>query len=53
MNGIFNPNDLNNLYGVRELPTKILIDTEGKIIYNSGRKNDYNLDEKLKNIFGD
>ena len=52
MNGIFNPIDLNNLYGVRVLPTKILIDTEGKIIYNSSRKNDYDLDEMLKNIFG-
>lgn len=52
MNGIFNPIDLNNLYGVRVLPTKILIDTEGKIIYNSSRKNDYDLDEMLENIFG-
>jgi thiol-disulfide isomerase/thioredoxin len=51
MNGIFNPGDLSDLYGVASLPTKILIDKKGKIIYNSRYRNDFDLDETLKNIF--
>ena len=47
-NAIFNPNDLGNLYGVRSLPTKILIDPTGRIIYNSSKRNDYELDDLLK-----
>lgn len=50
-NGIFNPNDLGNLYGVRSLPTKILIDTKGRIIYNSSRRNNHELDDLLKILF--
>ena len=48
--GVFNPQDLNNLYGVRSLPTQILIDAEGKIVYNSSRKNNIDLKEKLKSV---
>lgn len=51
LKGIFNPNDLNKLYGVGVLPTKILIDKTGKIIYNSKYQNDFDFELTLKNIF--
>ncbi len=42
-------NDVSELYAVHFLPTKYLIDREGKII---GKMDDERLDAKLKEIFG-
>ena len=51
MKGEDNPNDINEKYGIHSLPTKILIDPQGKIV---GRYDDAQepLDEKLLAIFG-
>lgn len=45
-------NDINNKFGIQSLPTKILIDKEGKII---GRysEDEGPLDEMLKKVFGE
>ena len=47
-----NPNDLGEAYGIRTLPTKILIDPKGVIIgrYTEGAKGDAALDEKLAEV---
>ncbi len=47
-----NENDLHEKFGIRDLPTRILIDKNGVILgrYN---ENDEELDKKLKEIFGD
>lgn len=42
-------NDIGENYAVHYLPTKFLIDKEGKIV---GKMNDHELDAKLKDIFG-
>nr|WP_121271795.1 TlpA disulfide reductase family protein [Pedobacter schmidteae] len=44
-----NANDVSKGYGIRSLPTKILIDKEGFIIgrYGGGRENDEAMDKKL------
>ncbi len=49
LQGKENPNDNSLLYGVHFLPTKYLIDREGKIV---GKMTDEELDAKLKEIFG-
>jgi len=54
MKNLPNPADISNKYGISSLPTKILIDPEGKIIGRYGDKNggtDQDLDEKLAAIF--
>lgn len=43
-------NDISNAYAVHYLPTKYLIDKDGKIV---GKFGDVNLDAKLKEIFGE
>lgn len=51
-NGLFNmdkTNDISDKYAIHSLPTKYLIDREGKIV---GKFNDEELDAKLKEIFG-
>ncbi|MCF0244331.1 MAG: redoxin domain-containing protein, partial [Bacteroidaceae bacterium] len=48
--GVDHTNDISHKYAVHFLPTKYLIDREGKII---GKFNDKEIDEKLKEIFGD
>lgn len=47
--GSDNPNDISNMYDVHYLPTKFLIDKEGRMI---GKFDDGELDTKLKEIFG-
>lgn len=51
MNNQPNPNDISEKYGIHSLPTKILINPDGKII---GRYSEEEgpLDAKLKQIFG-
>ncbi|MBB6270903.1 thiol-disulfide isomerase/thioredoxin [Pedobacter cryoconitis] len=52
--GVKDPNDLSELYGVDLLPTKILIDPNGKIIArykNTSSKADSSLDKMLASIF--
>lgn len=49
LNGMDKTNDISNKYAILYLPTKYLIDNEGKII---GKFNDEELDAKLKEIFG-
>lgn len=48
-----NENDISENYGIATLPTKILIDPQGKIIgrYESGGENDVAMDKKLAAIF--
>ena len=48
-----NENDISEKYGIHSLPTKILIDKEGKIIgrYGEGRDDEAALDKKLADIF--
>jgi len=43
-------NDISDKYGIHYLPTKYLIDKDFKII---GKFNDEELDNKLKEIFGE
>lgn len=47
-------NDLTNKYGVPTMPTKILIDKEGKIIgrYGESKEEEVSLQDKLKEILG-
>ena len=47
--GMDHTNDISDRYAIHFLPTKYLIDREGKII---GKVNDEELDAKLKEIFG-
>jgi cytochrome oxidase Cu insertion factor (SCO1/SenC/PrrC family) len=49
-----NPDDLSDYYGIHSLPTKILIDPDGKIIgrYGGGGEDDEAMDKKLASIFG-
>jgi thiol-disulfide isomerase/thioredoxin len=51
--GELNENDISEKYGIHSLPTKILIDKEGKIIgrYGEGRDDEAALDKKLADIF--
>ena len=49
MTGFDNSEDVSEQYAIHFLPTKYLIDREGKII---GKVNDEELDAKLKEIFG-
>jgi thiol-disulfide isomerase/thioredoxin len=48
-----NENDISEKYGIHSLPTKILIDKDGKIIgrYGEGRDDEAALDKKLAGIF--
>lgn len=52
--GIVNEKDISKKYGIYSLPTKILIDPQGKVIarYEGGDKDDEKMDEKLKTVFG-
>lgn len=52
--GLPNPEDISDYYGIHSLPTKILIDKEGKIIgrYGGAGENDEAMDRKLSEIFG-
>lgn len=52
--GIYNERDISKKYGISSLPTKILIDPNGKVIarYEGGDKDDEKMDEKLKAVFG-
>jgi thiol-disulfide isomerase/thioredoxin len=47
-----NENDISEKYGIHSLPTKILIDKEGKIIgrYGEGRDDEDALDKKLADV---
>lgn len=47
-------NDISENFGIHTLPTKILIDKEGKIIgrYGGGAESDEAMDKKLATIFG-
>ncbi|GEP94693.1 TlpA disulfide reductase family protein [Chitinophaga cymbidii] len=47
-----NPDDLSEAYGIRTLPTKILIDRNGVIVgrYNGGSEDDAALDAKLAEV---
>jgi len=49
-----NPEDISEYYGIHSLPTKILIDPEGKIIgrYGGGGEDDDAMDKRLASIFG-
>lgn len=47
--GMDKTNDISDKYAIHYLPTKYLIDREGKIV---GKFNDEELDAKLKEIFG-
>jgi thiol-disulfide isomerase/thioredoxin len=49
-----NPDDISDYYGIHSLPTKILIDPQGKIIgrYGGGGEDDEAMDKKLASIFG-
>lgn len=49
MRGGDNAGDISNMYDVHYLPTKFLIDKEGKMV---GKFDDEQLDAKLKEIFG-
>lgn len=54
MKNLPNPEDISEKYGISSLPTKILIDSEGKIIGRYGDNNggtDHDLDQKLEEIF--
>jgi thiol-disulfide isomerase/thioredoxin len=53
MKGFDNPNDLSQQYGVRALPTKILIDPGGQIIgrYDGQHSSDADLDRTLESLF--
>ena len=48
-----NVNDLHDLYSIQTLPTKILINTEGKVIgrYAEGKEDDERLSKKLQELF--
>ena len=52
--GIYNERDISKKYGIYSLPTKILIDPQGKVIarYEGGDKDDEKMDEKLKAVLG-
>jgi len=53
--GIDNPYDINSLYGIHTIPTKILIDPNGKIIGRFGDSyggSDEDMDKMLASIFG-
>ncbi len=50
MSNIKNPNDISKKFGIHTLPTKILIDQQGKIIGRYGEEGD-ELDKKLIEIF--
>ncbi|MCK7555659.1 hypothetical protein MKQ70_11790 [Chitinophaga sedimenti] len=55
VNGQFDrTNDISDSFGIHTLPTKILIDGNGKIIgrYGGGGENDEAMDKKLAEIFG-
>ena len=51
--GFDRTNDINENFGIHTLPTKILIDKEGKIIgrYGGGGESDEALDKKLAELF--
>lgn len=49
LDGMDKTNDISDKYAIHYLPTKYLIDNEGRII---GKFNDEELDAKLKEIFG-
>lgn len=51
MNNLPNENDISEKFGIHSLPTKILIDKQGKIIGRYSEE-EGSLDEKLKEIFG-
>jgi thiol-disulfide isomerase/thioredoxin len=53
MKRIYNPGDMDELYGVTNIPTKILIDPNGKIIgrYGDQGGTDEDMDKKLESIF--
>jgi thiol-disulfide isomerase/thioredoxin len=46
--------DISNAYGISTLPTKVLVDPNGKIIgrYGAGGEDDEAMDKKLAEIFG-
>lgn len=50
----FDRRDISGMYGVRSLPTKVLIDKNGIIIgrYGGGGESDEAMDLKLKELFG-
>jgi thiol-disulfide isomerase/thioredoxin len=51
-NGVFDRStDISENFGIHELPTRILIDTNGKIIGRYGER-DEELNRKLKEVFG-
>jgi len=51
--GFDTTNDISSFYGIHTLPTKILIDKDGRIIgrYGGGGENDEAMDKKLEEIF--
>lgn len=55
MEYFFDRQDISGKYGVKSLPTKVLIGKDGKIIgrYGGGGENDAAMDKKLAEIFGE
>ncbi|RPE12674.1 AhpC/TSA family protein [Chitinophaga lutea] len=53
-NNVPNEKDISKKYGIYSLPTKILIDPQGKVIgrYEGGDQDDDKMDAKLKSVFG-
>lgn len=52
--GIYNERDISKKYGIYSLPTKILIDPQGKVIarYEGDDKDEAEMDKKFKAVFG-
>ena len=49
--GKHNPEDLEELYGVHDIPTRIVVDKNGMIVSRISDEDDF--DEKMKQIFGE
>lgn len=53
MDGIDHTNDISDKYAIHFLPTKYLIDREGKMVCKIAEGEDEALDSKLKELFGE
>ncbi len=53
MAGAFNPKDISKRYGISTLPTKVLVDPQGKIIgrFEGGDRDDAKMDAQLAEVF--
>ncbi|MGE7774900.1 redoxin domain-containing protein [Chitinophaga sp. NPDC101104] len=54
MAGIYNPTDISKRFGIASLPTKVLIDPQGKIIgrFEGGDRDDAKMDAQLESLLG-